>query len=173
MIEITTDSGKLQSLEMKLFMLQGEKITPLLAGAAKRAAIHAKKIGSKRVRSIYTIDSGSVKSAIGGIRTIGMGAELRIAGPRKSVGHYKARQNKRGVYVSIKKGSGDTLARSFAWSNTFFQREGKSRTPIKRLFGPAVPQLFDNPAVHQELETAALKKYEERVAHELSRVIGG
>ena len=173
MIEITTDKGQLHSLELKLLSLQGEKVTPLLRDAAKRAATHAKKVGKQRVRTIYTIDGSSISTAIKGIRSIGLGAELLIAGPRKSVKHYKARQNKTGVFVSVKKGSGNTVGRSFAYNSTFFHRVSKSRLPIKPLYGPAVPQLFENPSIQSELEQAALNKYEERVAHELSRIIGG
>ena len=171
-VEMKLDSAQLHETELKLLMLQGAKIEPLLRSAARRAATHAKKIGSQRVRAIYTID-GSLRAGIKGIRSIGMGAELLIASPRKTVKHYKARQNKQGVFVSIKKGSRNTLSRSFAHGGTFFQREGKSRLPIHAIVGPAVPQLFGNPAIQREIESAALKKYEERVAHELGRVIGG
>ncbi|MBR1728506.1 MAG: hypothetical protein IJ728_03170 [Selenomonadaceae bacterium] len=171
MIEIKLDSGQLHSAELKLAMLSKD-IAPVLRRSAKRAATHAKKIGSQRVRSVYTID-GSLKAGFKGIRTLGMGAELLIASPRKSVQHYKAKQNRRGVYVSIKRGGGNIVSRSFANNGTFFQRLGRSRLPIKALYGPAVPQLFENPAIQTEIEQAALKKYEERVAHELERMIGG
>lgn len=173
MIEIAFEKGPLQTTELKLQMLQGAKLEPVLRNAARRAATRAQKIGRRQVRAVYTIDSGSVNAAIGGIRLEGLGAVLRISGPRKSVGHYKARQNRRGVYVSLKKGSGDTLGRSFAYSNTFFRREGKSRLPIARIYGLAVPQLFENPAIMEQMSKEALEMYERRMAHELERIIGG
>ena len=85
---------------------------------------------------------------------------------------YKARKRRKGIFVSVKKGSGDIVPRSFAYSNTYFQREGNPRLPIKRLFGPAVPQLFGNESIKEEVAEAAMRKYEERLRHEIGRLMG-
>ena len=169
-IEVSRDSAK--ALEEQLRALKGEKVHAAMSAAAKRAASHAKTIGTKQVRKTYTIDSASIKAATS-IRGIEGGAVLRIAGPRKSVGHYKAKKRKQGIFVSIKKGSGDIVPRSFAYSNTFFKRQGRERVPIERIFGPAVPQLFGNDAVKEEIAEAAMRKYEERLQHEVGRLLGG
>ena len=60
-----------------------------------------------------------------------------------------------------------------AYSNTFFKRTGKPRLPIERIYGPAVPQLFGNDAIKEEIAAEAMKKYEERLRHEVGRLIGG
>lgn len=171
MISVTLDRGQLHALELKLAVL-GQDISPLLTKAAKQAVNYAKKTTRGRVKQMYTID-GSLTSGIKGVRTIGTGAELLIASPRKSIKHYKARQNKQGVFASVKRGSGGTIGRSFGYNGTFFRREGRSRLPIHALYGPAIPQLFQNPAVQREFETSGLNKYEELVGNELSKIIGG
>ncbi|MBQ8698576.1 MAG: hypothetical protein IJ521_06225 [Schwartzia sp.] len=172
MIEIEVSRASAKALEEQLAALKGEKVYAAMSQAAKRAASHAKRIGTKHVRQTYTIDAASVKAATS-IRGTQGGAVLRIAGPRKSAGHYKAKKRKGGIFVSVKKGSGDIVPRSFAYSNTFFKRQGKDRLPIERIFGPAVPQLFGNDAIKEEIAAEAMKKYEERIRHEVGRLIGG
>ena len=172
MIEIEVSHESARALEEQLQALKGDKVHAAISAAAKRAASHAKSIGTKHVRQTYTIDAASIKAATS-IRATQDGAILRIAGPRKSVGHYKAKKRKGGIFVSIKKGSGDIVPRSFAYSNTFFKRQGKARLPIERIFGPAVPQLFGNEAIREEIAAKAMQKYEERIRHEVGRLIGG
>lgn len=171
MIEIEVSRESAKALEEQLQALSGDKVQRAISFAAKRAASHAKTVGTKQVRKTYTIDSASIKAATS-IRTTGDGAVLRIAGPRRSAGHYKAKKRKAGIFVSIKKGSGDIVPRSFAYSNTFFKRTGKNRLPIERIFGPAVPQLFGNDAIKNEIAESAMTKYEERLRHEIGRLIG-
>lgn len=173
MIEIDVSHESARALEEQLQALKGERVYAAMSAAAKRAASHAKRIGTKHVRQTYTIDAASIKAATS-IRGTQGGAILRIAGPRKSAGHYKAKKHKSGIFVSIKKGSGDIVPRSFAYSNTFWKREkGVSRLPIERIFGPAVPQLFGNDAIKEEVASEAMMKYEERIRHEVGRLIGG
>ena len=173
MLEIEVSRESARALEEQLFAMSGDKVHVAMSRAAKRAASHAKSIGTKHVRQTYTIDAASVKAATS-IKSTQDGAVLRIAGPRKSAGHYKAKKRKGGIFVSIKKGSGDIVPRSFAYSNTFRKREeGVPRLPIERIFGPAVPQLFGNNAIKEEIADEAMKKYEERIRHEVGRLIGG
>lgn len=172
MIEIKVSRESVKALEEQLQALKGDKVYKVIPAAAKRAATHAKRIGTRHVKKTYTIDTASIKAATN-IRTTRDGATLRIVGPRKSVGHYKAKKRKGSIFISIKKGSGGISRRAFAYSNTFFRREGKDRLPIERIFGPAVPQLFGNNAIKEQIAEAAMKKYEERIRHEVGRLIGG
>ena len=190
MLEIEVSRESARALEEQLFAMSGDKVHVAMSRAAKRAASHAKSIGTKHVRQTYTIDAASVKAATS-IKSTQDGAVIRIAGPRKSAGHYKAKKRKGGIFVSIKKGSGDIVPRSFAYSNTFFKRNGIFGIPkkgryakkdrhkgimregIERIFGPAVPQLFGNNAIKEEIADEAMKKYEERIRHEVGRLIGG
>ncbi len=171
-VEIEVSHAGAQALEEQLAVLRGRRIYAAMSRAAKRAASHAKRIGTKHVRKTYTIDSASIKAATSIYGTQG-GAVLRIAGPKKSANHYKVKKRKQGIFLSVERGSGEIKPRSFAYSNTFFQREGDKRLPIKRIFGPAVPDLFGNDAIKEEIADEAMKKYEERLRHEIGRLIGG
>lgn len=141
--------------------------------AAERAASRAQSVGKKHVKKIYTVDNESIARAVK-VFHIQNGTILQITGKQLSAGHYKVKQRKKGIFVSVKKGAGDIVPRSFAWSNTFWKREeGEPRFPIERIMSPAVPQLFGNPAVLDEMAKEAMKKYEERLRHEVGRLIGG
>ena len=141
--------------------------------AAERAASRAQTVGKKHVKKIYTVDNKSIVRAVK-VFPIQNGAIFRISGKQLSAGHYKVKQRKKGIFVSVKKGSGDIVPRSFAWSNTFWQREkGEPRFPIERIMSPAVPQLFGNQEVLDEMAKEAMKKYEERLRHEVGRIMGG
>ena len=181
MIEIDVDRGALRRTESALFDLSGRKMGLFLTDAARRAAIHGKKIGCSKVRKIYTIDNYSIKRAIGIYGSYGS-AMLSIVGKRVSVGHYKAKARKtnkwwkKDIFVSIKKGSGGVVSRAYAYSNTFWRRdEGDNYFGAwgNRMFGPAVPQLFENRTILKEITDAATQKYEERMQRNIRRLIGG
>ena len=52
-------------------------------------------------------------------------------------------------------------------------REGTERYPLKGIYGPSVPQMFDEDSVIETTMDAALEKYEERIVQELYWRIGG
>ena len=55
----------------------------------------------------------------------------------------------------------------------FRKRIGPERYPIEGLHGPAVPQLYGNKAVVEIMEQEGMRVYEERMMHELERLVGG
>lgn len=181
MIEIDVDRGSLRRVEVALFDLSGRKMEGAMTDAARRAATHGKKIGYAKVRQTYTIDTYSMKRATSIYTSYGS-AMLKFSGPRVSVGHYMAKTRKtkkwwkKDIFVSIKKGSGGVVSRAYAHSNTFWRREEGVNDFWAwgdKMFGPAVPQLFENPAILKEITDAATQKYEERIRHEVGRLIGG
>ena len=65
------------------------------------------------------------------------------------------------------------MARSFALNGRFVAREGKERYPVKGLYGPAVPQLFGNPDVMEQMQERGSEVFDARLEHELDRLLGG
>ena len=174
MVDLIINRPQLDALELKLQLLHGGLVNQKLGLAARRAATHASKIGRQKIRSIYAISKGDFIGRWVRIRPDGAcGAIMTVRGTRQYVGKYKAKQTKKGIFVSVKKGQGGIIARSFSNNGTFMQRTSPSRFPIKTLRGPAAPQLFENPEVMEEMSRAAIQMYEKRVEHELGRLIGG
>lgn len=139
--------------------------------AGKRAATAAKVIGSKAVRSIYTIKSGYLKRGIY-IKPDSWGATLHITGPMNLASRFKARLRKRqGVFVSIKNSGGSVVPRSFRVNsrNTFFHRLGNKAYPIEPLWGPSNPQMYGNAGAVEEMQQRGSEIFEQRLAHEIER----
>ena len=51
--------------------------------------------------------------------------------------------------------------------------KGKKREDIKRLLGPAVPQMLNNPKVRKIVIQEGQKTYNKRLQHEIKRVMEG
>lgn len=57
--------------------------------------------------------------------------------------------------------------------NGIFVRAGKSRFPIKQLYGPSVPQMIGSKSVSKQIEEKASVTLEKRLDHEINRVLEG
>ena len=55
-----------------------------------------------------------------------------------------------------------------------YERVGTSRFPVKELYGPSTPQMIGtNEAVYDQIEEKMTKVYEERIEHEITRILNG
>lgn len=152
--------------------LAPDALNKAIRAAAKRAAVAARTAGTKHVRQIYTIRSGDMKERTQ-IFTEESGVTLKVKGRTEPVQKYKAAERRRGIFVAIKRASGSIVPRSFAMPDgVYVQRRGAARFPIKGLHGPAVPQLFGNDAVIAEMKERAGEVFENRLYHEMGRLLG-
>lgn len=172
MIEVAIVGEQLEAIINNIAALGGKKAHIAIGSAAYRAGKAARVVGSKYARQIYTIKAGDVK-ARSKISKAADGALLTFKGPTEYVGKYKAKERKKGVFVSIKKGSGNIVPRSFVKAGRFMKRTTNERLPIEAIYGPSVPQLLENPHVLNEMERRGMEVFEQRLIHELDRLIGG
>lgn len=81
------------------------------------------------------------------------------------------------IRVSVKKGSAVSLDRGFIYRTgkgvNVFERVGTPRLPIKKLYGPSVPQMLNNDKVASAVVEKAQEVLEKRLDHEISRVLKG
>ena len=174
MISIELDDASRVHVEaiLQRFMNTG-KLSTAIKQASRRAAITARKAGAQEIRNTYTMKAGTIKSATS-LSTEAWGTTLHDRGPEEPVTKYTAARRKKGIFVSIKKGSGSIVPRSFDMTGRgFAAREGKPRHPVTGLFGPAVPQLYGNPDVVSRMTQEGMSMYEKRLLHELERLAGG
>lgn len=52
-----------------------------------------------------------------------------------------------------------------------FERTSKSRLPIRRLFGPSVPQMIRNEDIKETVERKGMEKFNERIDHEIKNIL--
>ena len=172
-VEIELENAGARHLEKILAGMNPNKVNRAVKSASSRAIDHAKKVGWNQVKELYTAKRQDVYANTSK-RTDSDGTSLLIKGPMLGVDHFKVRKTKkRGLFVAIKRAHTYNVPKGFSYSKTFFTREGKSRLPIKRLYGPSAPQLFGNPEQLEKMEQAGMEMYEKRLMHELERLTGG
>lgn len=167
-IEISGD----QELMRLLNLLAPTNVYKAISRASKRAATAARTAGTKQLRSVYTIKSGDLKSRAA-IKTVDDGSVIDIKGPVEPVKKFQAGKRKRGIFVTIKRGNGSLVPRSFDLKGEFVARKGKARYPLKGLYGPSVPQMFGNPEVLDTIKERGVEVFETRLEHEIDRLMGG
>ena len=168
-------SAEIEAAEQLLGTLAGLKsqgVQKAIQRASKRAATAARTAGTKSIRSIYTMKSGNLKARTQ-IRKEDDGTTILVRGSTEPVSRYKASKRKYGVFVAIKRDGGGRVPRSFTLNGHFVARAGKERYPVKGLYGPAVPHLFANPAVMEEMPERGQAVFNSRLQHEVERLLGG
>ena len=171
---IRIDVENAEKLKRAISMLSVRELYKAIGAAGKRAARHGVTVGSKKLREVYNIKAGIAKrhmtvKADRPIETI-----IRIEGTTERVQNFRGTQSRRGgIFVSIKKGSGSIIPRSFTQSGLFLMREGAERYPLKGIYGPSVPQMACADTVLEATTTAAMEMYEKRIIHEIERRTGG
>lgn len=177
MIDVRFTAETPERLEKKLRELSGKGTHKAVARALNRGIVAARKAGAMEIRKIYTAKSGFLKSRVKLVKAnhgeTQMRAYLRIDGPMENAAKYKAAVNRRGVFVTIKKGNRIKIPRGFfvnKWRGVF-ARIDKKRLPISGIYGPAVPQLFGNKQVMEVMRDTGLETYSKRLEHEIERII--
>ncbi|MCR5176105.1 MAG: hypothetical protein K6C05_04580 [Anaerovibrio sp.] len=148
--------------------LADKNINRIIATAAGRAATHARKVGTKEIRKVYTAKSGALKGKAQ-INKMADGAVINIRGGSEPVKSFSAIVKGKGIFVAIKRNKKALIPRSFMLNNRFVARDSTSRLPFHDLYGPSVPQLFGNPDVLSKMEEAGADMFERRLIHEITR----
>ena len=124
--------------------------------AISKTLPEVKKLAVEKVKARYTSPIAEFTS---NLQTINFGTrgELHAKGTPISLRRFKhspqSRINQRGVYIksAVLKGRAKILKSAFKISDggTILKREGKSRTPIEKLFGPAPAEMLNVPQVRE------------------------
>ena len=174
-----------------------DRATKLLAGirggvyravgsALKRAAQHGKTIGIRLAAEQYTASQGEFRSRTTDINPTGGGGGGSYSvtfGYRGSVlplMSFDTGVGKNGgVSARVLRSSGrksvdHAFRASMGGNNGIYIRVGSTRFPVKGLYGPSAVQAF---TAHEEniekMEKAVKEKYDERIEHEILRVLNG
>ena len=174
MMRVEVSQRDFEKIKKNIFQLDGEQIGYRLKCAAERAAQSGVTAGVRRMCQVYNINRKEAKSRID-IKIRGSQETLiDIRGPSEHIESFRwTKWRKKGVFVSIKKGGGALIPRSFKHGDTPLMREGAARYPIRGIYGPSVPQMFAEESVIKAATEATMETYKKRVIHELKRGAGG
>lgn len=178
MIQVDTSALK----EAQRNLQQVEKKTKVAAyRALNRVSQNAKTNASKEIRQRYIIKAADVNStfsirraskgdlsAVIRSRSRGTGLDKYRFSPKRTTG-----KRPRVLKAAVKKGGAlKPIPGAFVADKNgvkIFIREGRKRLPIRRLYGPPAPEMFNNIEIKQVVEEKARQLYAERLQHELDR----
>lgn len=183
MIEVKIDTKELERVEEMLSSIPKgmEKAT---SAAINRTLQSTKTLATRKVREIYDVKAEVARGTISLKRASNSnpyGAMISRGTPIPLI-KFKINPNKpnparrKPIFASVKK-SGGTLKSAFVASfdsghTGVFERIGKSRLPIRELYGPSTPQMIGEESIIEELAEAAQETMIKRLSHEAVRLLG-
>lgn len=181
---ITINADKIKEVEQGLGQFKS-KAPIAISRALNRAATNAKTNAIKKAREEYVIKAKDIRDTIKitNANKNTLGALVKSTGERTPLIKFNVKPNvprpknpPNILKVEVKKGGLKSLVGSFVTDingNKVFRRTSKSRLPIEQLFGPAIPQMLGNTTVKTFIESEAAKMFDQRLDHEIQRILGG
>lgn len=155
-----------------------------VGSSIKRAAQHGLTIGMRIVADEYAISSGELKKNTTNINTISKDGSYSVtfgyrgyAIPIIKYDTHIAADGRVETRV-LRSNSRQLLDHAFVsrvgTHTGIFERETDARFPIKEIFGPAATQAFyAREKTVDQMDEAVRQSYENRIEHEITRVLNG
>lgn len=175
--EIEEDDIKKITVNFKKFPDSMKKI---IVRTTNRTASTIKTEMSRSVREEYIIKSSDVKNSIKIVKADNQHLNAIVRSTGHKIPLYKFRvspkepQNskKRKAYkVKVKKnGKLKKLEHAFVAdikARGVYERIGKARTPTRTLYGPSIPEMFNNKKINEYVTNLAQSIFSKRISHEI------
>lgn len=180
-ITVDVDKKMLREVEQRLGAM-AHKTPNAVSNALNRALTNVASNISKEVRNEYIIKAGDVKATLKRSRATrsNLTAYVRSRGGPIPLDRFKVSpktvnpKRKKPIKVAVKKtGLKEAIGAFIADLNGIkvFKRKTKRRLPIKRLFGPSVPQML-NEQIVERINSEGQATFLKRLDHEVNRILG-
>lgn len=174
-----------------------ERVEKLLAGVpkgAERALSNALNRGlskvktgaTKRVKEVYTVQTGALSAAtkirVQNASTGNLVGQVSFSGVKIALYKFSVTPKVPGtgsrVFATVKRGEGGTFEEAFiatmqSGHTGVFEREGPKRFPIEEKMGLSAAQMVGNEKVIEAVEKEAQETVNERIEHEIERLLSG
>lgn len=174
-----------------------ERVETLLSGVPKgaerafsnsinRGLSRVKTTAMKRVKEVYAVQSSALTAAtttrINKASTGNLAGYVSFSGFKSPLYKFSVTPKKPGtgkqVTASVMKNGGTTFEDAFVAEMKsghmgVFERSGRKRLPVEEIMGLSAAQMVGNAAVIEELEKEAQKVVDERLSHEIDRILNG
>jgi len=164
-----------------------EKAKRVVSMSVNKIARSARTQMAREANKRYFVKVGEARDTIY-VKTAhgdNLKAELTSRGYPISLAHFKVspkkvqhkgRKNKK-IRARVKRnGGGATLDQAFITAIGsgvgVFERDGRARKPIHKLFGPSVPSMLKNEEIQQEMEKTTTEKLNKELNRQLARIMG-
>lgn len=178
---ITIDESMLRDVQNRLRGIE-RKAPNAISSALNRTITNLATNISREVRTVYPVKASDVKETL--IKRTSnpntLNASIKSKGKVLGLEKFKVSpktvqpSRKKPIKVAVKKGALKPLQKAFVAEVSgikVFERTSKKRLPIRRLYGPSVPQMLKNVGIQEKLNTQANEKFQERLNHEINRLI--
>lgn len=172
---------------------QAERLLSHVKGGAGRAVSLAlnRSISTARsdvvkgVRETYTVDAKSVRESVRlkSSKPNKLEASIYAFGGPLSLSHFQVKpktvngRRRTAIRVGVRKGSAKSMGKAFVarvgGNLQIFERVGKARLPIQKMWGPSVPQMVGNENIIDKVAEKARVSMDKRLTHEIGRLIEG
>lgn len=168
--------GDLNEIKKSLTDLQQKKVPTAAARALNKTIGNVRTVASKAIREERALSAKVVRDALTVQRATRtkLVASLTASGRPIPLRDYQARAGKRGVTVKVSPGKrklvvvgGNKAFEIEKLGKHIFVREGNTRLPIKKLFGPSIPATFLKDKVVAAMAKAGAENWQKRFTEEL------
>ena len=174
-IRVTLDGDEVLERASKVLAGIPGGVSKAITSASKRAGDQGKTKAGTFAAQEYTISKGLFMSETKTKLQISEGFTLSFEGSVIPLKRFKARdQRPRGVYASVKRGSGGRLPHAFTGpGGHFFERVATARLPIEKKFGPSTGQMMQNDEIIEQMDKTITETFEKRMEVEINRLLAG
>ena len=180
-VTVKIDQQMLHDVQQKLGNLS-KKAPNVMANSLNRALSNVATNMSKEVRKEYTIKAADIKETL--IKSRASKSNLRAVVESKGelipLDKFKVSprtvqpRRKSPIKVGVKKGGVKPILHAFVADVNgikVFERKGEARFPIRKLFGPSVPQMLANEQVREQINHEGNETFLRRLDHEINRIL--
>lgn len=156
-----------------------------LSNAINRGLSRVKTGAVKRVKEVYAVQSnaftGAANMQINKATTSNLAGVVSFSGYKIPLYKFHVTPKVSGinktVKAAIKKGGGtlfeDAFIANMPYGIGVFERETSRRFPVSEIMGLSAAQMVGNESVVQELQQEAQELVNERLEHEIERILNG
>lgn len=184
-MSVKLDAAQIEQAEKVLSHISGG-VGKAASRAINRAVEASRAAAVTKIREDYHVAAGTVRDTMTIRRAspTNLFAMVRSSGKRMSLTAFRVRPaeplkgGKRAIVkVAVKKTGYKPLRRAFIANMKgnvgVYERTTKKRFPIKKLMGPAIPQMLGTETVSRHIEEKAQETLSKRFEHEIDRLLEG
>lgn len=181
---VTVTKGQIEKARELLHGFPGAT-RKVLAKSVNRSITSVRTEAVRKTREIYTVKARDVRDTIHLTRSkpsrlTGVISSVGSALPLSSFDHRPTTVNgkrRTPIRVTVKRGEHQALDRAFiarvGGNKSIYERVGKKRMPIRKLYSLSVPQMIGNEGTVQSMADKARETMDKRLDHEIDRVLNG
>lgn len=181
MLDIKLDTKGLERAQAVLKHIPGA-YNRAVNSALRRTLQQMKTQAAKLTREKYYLKSGEINKTLS-VRVSGMRGRVTSRGKKLPITDYyvspKSRVKRmKGIRAAVKRDGIKFINKAFlirlGGGGKYYPyvRVGRAKWDIRRIMSPAVPQAMGNDEILTELEEYAGEKFNERLQHEVMRMLG-